>query len=258
LNLFYTDSCPDSYEPHGFTRCIDEDLYFPSDHSITRKSTKSSRFLAGAYRAGVVVSHVDATDDRYTLRTIPQVMQYCTKRSRLDEYTASNEVSISHHATPDSHSLPLPSQPLVAAALMASQAAPSSPTGDDIRTKEALQRMQRSSSRPQGLLPTQSLVGADAMIAGGGGAAEDSCDDDTDTGASFGSGANGGAVAVNFGGCGAAAVAGSGVAAAGPAQARRKMSQSELVAFDLSTSEVDVEMGDGDEVDDEDEDDLYN
>jgi len=258
LNLFYTDDCPDSYEPQGFMRCIDESLYFPSDDSIARKSTKSSRFLAGAYRASVVVSHIDAADHRYALRAIPQVMDYSTKRSRLDEYKATSQVSTSYNATPNSPSLPVPSQPLVPSGIiMASPAAPSSPTGDDIRTKEALQRMQRSSSRPQGLLPTQSLVGADVMMADGG-AAEDSSDDDSDAGAALGFGAEGdddaATAGVDFGG----AVAGSVVAAGGPAQGRRKMSQSELVAFDLSTSEVDVEMEDGDEGDDEDEDDIYN
>jgi hypothetical protein len=257
LNLFYTDDCPDSYEPQGFTRCIDEDLYFPTDDSITRKSKKSSRFLAGAHRAGVVVSHVDAADDRYALRALPQTMDYSTKRSRLDEYTATNEVSISYNTNPNSPSLPVPSQPLVPSGIMASPAAPSSPTGDDLLTKEALQRMQRSSSRPQGLMPTQSLVGADAMMAGGG-ADEDSYDENSDAGAALGSDADDDA-SIDLGG--AAAVAGPAVAAGGLTEGRRKMSQSELVAFDLSTSEVDVEMGNedgGEDGDDEDEDDMYN
>lgn len=174
LNLFYTDDCPASYEPQGFTSCTDDDLYFPSGRGLARKSEKTSRFLTGAYRTGVVISHVDSTEHRGSMLVIPEGMGYSTKFSRLDEYKVTSEESTTHNANLPSQSLPMPSQPLASSGIMASPAAPSTQTRVDIQTKEALQEMQRSSSRPQGLLPTQSLVDPDDTDAEDSGAPDQS------------------------------------------------------------------------------------
>jgi hypothetical protein len=253
LNLFYTDDCPDSYEPQGFMRSVDEALYFPSNDRITRKSKKSSPFSAGAYRAKVAISHVDARDAQCALRVIPEIMDYPTKRSRLDEYKGPSQHSTTSFIdAPNSPPLPLPFYPpLLSSDIMASPAAPSSPTRDDIQTKEALQQMQRSSSRPQGLLPTQSLRDVDVEMAEGG-VAGYSYEEDSDAGLGLGGGFGAGAGAGDSGDA-----SGGSVVAAGPVQGRRKMSQSELVVFDLSSSGMEMEM-EMEEDEDEDEDGIFN
>jgi meiosis-specific protein len=161
LNLFYTDNCPPSYEPQGFSSCIDDDLYFPGMPGLARKSTKPSRLVVGAHRIGVVVSHVDSEEGQDQLRVIPQNVDYPTKRSRLDEYNVTSEEIIIHHVDPSSQSLPVSLQPPARNNMMASPAAPSTQTRHDIQTKEALQQMQRSSSKPKDLIPTQNLFKAD-------------------------------------------------------------------------------------------------
>ena len=159
LNLFYTDDCPATYEPHGFTNSIEDDLCFPGGQGLTRKSKKTSGLVVGAHRIGVVISHVDSAEDQDLLRVIPETMDYAIKRSRLDEYKATSKEPSIHDASLSSESLPM--QPPDPGSIMASPAAPSTQTRDDIQTKEALQRMQRSSSRPKDLMPTQSLISAD-------------------------------------------------------------------------------------------------
>ncbi len=119
---------------------------------MTRKSEKTAGLVVGTYRTGVVVSHVNPVDvDLDYLKVIPEVMDYSTKCSRLGEYKIN--------LTPPL--LPKPSQRSAPDEIMASPAAPSTQTRHDIRTKQALQQMQRSSSKPQDLMPTQSLLQSD-------------------------------------------------------------------------------------------------
>jgi hypothetical protein len=166
FNLFYRDHCPASYEPRGFTSCIDENINFPGDPALIRKSSKTSGLVAGAYRVGVAVSHVDSEEGQNLLHIIPENMNYSIKGSRLGEYQAKSAEENVYRATPSSQTLPAISQSSASSNIMASPAAPSTQTQDDIRTKEALQRMQRSSSRPRDLVPTQTLVNADNLEAG--------------------------------------------------------------------------------------------
>ena len=165
LNLFYTDDCPASFEPHGFTSCVDDDLCFPGDRGLTRRSEKSASLIAGAHRVGVIISHVDSTEDEEQLHVIPENINYSLKGSRLSEYKVPTQGPAIASATSSSQSFHVPSQPLPATNIMASPAAPSSQTRDDIATRDALQQMQRSSSRPRELIPTQVLVNEDAMNA---------------------------------------------------------------------------------------------
>lgn len=160
LNLFYNESCPPFYEPKGFTSCINNDLCFPSGPMLVRKSTKASRFVTGAHRIGVIVSHVDAAEGEEQLKTIPEHVDYAIKRSRLDEFKVPRTDTTFHNLDLSSQSLPLVSQTSARNPMMASPAAPSTQTRYDLETKEALQGMQRSSSRPTDLMPTQSLVDA--------------------------------------------------------------------------------------------------
>ncbi|KAF7511943.1 hypothetical protein GJ744_003176 [Endocarpon pusillum] len=153
LNLFYTDDCPATYEPQGFESCNDDVIHFPGGIELAKKSEKTAGLVVGTYRTGVVVSHVSpaAGLDPDYLKVIPEVMDYSTKCSRLDEYKIN--------LTPPP--LPKPSQHSAPGGILASSAAPSTQTRHDIRTKQALQQMQRSSSRPQDLVPTQSLLRSD-------------------------------------------------------------------------------------------------
>jgi meiosis-specific protein len=166
LNLFYTDDTPASYEPHGFTNCVHGNLHFPGDPTLTRVSKKTSGLVAGAHQIGVVVSHVDSVaDGEEVLHIIPETLTYSVKRSRLDEYSSpSRAATVDSTHSPSQH-LPIFSQPLPANNIMASPAAPSTQIRRDMQTKEALQRMQRSSPRPKELIPTQSLVNADDVDA---------------------------------------------------------------------------------------------
>ncbi len=152
LNLFYTDDCPATYEPEGFESCIDDVICFPDGIEVTKNTEKTPGFVVGTYRTGVVVSHVKPPGlDLEHLKEIPEAMDYSMKCSRLGEYKIN--------LTPPS--LPNPSQRSVPGEIMASPAAPSTQTRNDIRTKQALQQMQRSSSKPQDLMPTQSLLHSD-------------------------------------------------------------------------------------------------
>lgn len=160
LNLFYTDDCPASYEPQGFTSCSDDSLYFPGGPGLARKSEKTSRLITGAHRTGVVISHVDSAEDQDQLQTIPEAVDYTTKCTRLDEYKVNVE-AVSKHTEMPSQSFPPSAQPSGPTGIMPSPAAPSTQTRDDIQTRDALQQMQRSSSRPRELMPTQSLVSPD-------------------------------------------------------------------------------------------------
>lgn len=163
LNLFYTDECPASYEPRGFTSCVDDNLRFPGGPALARRSKKTPSLVVGSHRVGVVVSHVDSTEEEDLLRVIPEELDYPNKRSRLDEYKATSSETTVDQAELSSQPLPAPSQPPLPSDIVASPAAPSTQTRDDMQTKEALQRMQRSSSRPRDLIPTQSLVHADDL-----------------------------------------------------------------------------------------------
>lgn len=163
LNLFYTDECPASYEPRGFTSCVDDNLRFPGGPALARRSKKTPSLVVGSHRVGVVVSHVDSTEEEDLLRVIPEELDYPNKRSRLDEYKATSSETTVDQAELSSQPLPAPSQPPLPSDIVASPAAPSTQTRDDMQTKEALQRMQLSSSRPRDLIPTQSLVHADDL-----------------------------------------------------------------------------------------------
>ncbi len=166
MNLFYTDDCPASYEPRGFTSCIEDDLCFPGGPRLVRKSMKTSRLVAGAHRIGVAISHVDSAEDQGLLRVVPEDVDYSTKCSRLDEYKVTSTAITIQNADLSSQPLPLSSRSEAAGKLKASPPAPSTQTRDDVQTKEALQQMQRSSSRPTDLMPTQSLVNAGDVDAG--------------------------------------------------------------------------------------------
>lgn len=120
-----------------------------------------SSLVVGAHLVGVVVSHVDSIEEADKLQVIPEQLDYPNKRSRLDEYKATSAEITSHQTHLSSQSLPMPFPAMAPSGVMASPAAPSTQTRYDLQTKEALQRMQRSSSKPQDLIPTQSLVNAD-------------------------------------------------------------------------------------------------
>lgn len=157
LNLFYTDECPSDYEPQGFVGCMDDDLCFPGGPGLARKSEKTSGLVAGAHRIGVIVSHVDSAEDKDQMQIIPEEMDYSLKHSRLDEYKVSTKSPARAVSTS--------SQPMPGTDIMASPAAPSTQTRDDMQTKAALQQMQRSSSRPKELVPTQSVINTDDIDA---------------------------------------------------------------------------------------------
>jgi hypothetical protein len=165
LNLFYTDDCPASFEPLGFTSCIDDHLSFPGDQGLARKSEEGSILVAGAHRIGVVLSHVASAEGEEQLYVIPKDVNYSLKRSRLDEYMVSTEEAASPNVTASSQPFHVSSPPLPPTDAMASPAAPSTQTRDDIATRDALQQMQRSSSRPGELIPTQTLVDANDLDA---------------------------------------------------------------------------------------------
>lgn len=114
---------------------------------------------------GVVVSHIDSADGEEQMQVIPEDMQYSNKRSRLDEYkTTAIEVqapSADPPVQPFAQLVPLLSRPPPYSDVMVVPAAPSTQTREDIRTREALQQMQQSSSKDSNLVPTQTLFDDD-------------------------------------------------------------------------------------------------
>ena len=161
LNLFYTNNCPASFEPHGFTGCTDDNLYFPDGEGLITRTEKTSSLVAGAHRVGVVVSHVDSTEDEDGLEFIPEDINYSMKRSRLNEYKVLTKDTTIPTAISYSQPLTASFQQLPAPCMMASPAVLSTQTREDIKTKKALQQMQRSSLRPGELIPTQAFVSPD-------------------------------------------------------------------------------------------------
>jgi HORMA domain len=166
LNLFYTDDCPPAYEPHGFEGCTDELLSFPSGDGFARKTKKTAGLVSGSHRIGVVVSHVDSAENVAQMRRIPETMKYTHECSRLEEYQALAAQTTADIGEPSSSQLPLSSQPLHASPVAPSPAAPSTQTREDLKIAEALRQMQRSSSRPKDLVPTQTLADTHDLDAG--------------------------------------------------------------------------------------------
>lgn len=160
LNLFYTDGCPASYEPHGFRGCTDDDLHFAGGRDLATKTKKTSSLVAGAHHVGVVVTHVNRTD-LGGLNVIPEDIDYFWKRSRLGQYKVVTQGTTIPTATSSSQPSAVQSQPSAAADILASPAGPSTQTREDMETRGALQQMLPSSSNPTGLIPTQTIVAAD-------------------------------------------------------------------------------------------------
>jgi HORMA domain len=159
LNLFYTDDCPESYEPKGFTKCTDDSLHFPGGPALATKSEKPCNLVAGTHSISLVVSHVDSIDDEVQMNAIPEDIEYANKRSRLDEYTIPRENVTIPSPELSSRQVPVYSQPVLpSSSLIPSARAPSTQTREDIQTREALQQMQRSSSRPRDWIATQTLA----------------------------------------------------------------------------------------------------
>lgn len=92
------------------------------------------------------------------MQVIPEDIEYINKRSRLDEYKVSTEQIFIPSPELSPQQAPLSSQPLLPSSIVPSAKPPSTQTREDIQTREALQQMQRSSSRPRDLIATQTLA----------------------------------------------------------------------------------------------------
>ncbi|EFE41270.1 meiosis specific protein Hop1, putative [Trichophyton verrucosum HKI 0517] len=90
IHLFYTQNCPQQYEPHGFKPTTHDQILYPRDDSW-RKETQSCGIMdAGCHRVGLKVTSLkctreDADDEEAGTRQIPDTLKYSEKVDRESE-----------------------------------------------------------------------------------------------------------------------------------------------------------------------------
>lgn len=157
FNLFYTPECPSHYEPKGFAHPGDDVIPFLEAEESEDVSTGATQFATTSHHLDIAVRHLDAREDDRPAGNASARIQERTDHCRQEQRFVPNKEGEQGNIGAAVSSVDDPSQLLPRQNTPPAIAPLSSQTKADLEIKQALQKMQRSSSRPSDLVPTQVL-----------------------------------------------------------------------------------------------------
>ncbi|EGD93486.1 hypothetical protein TESG_01030 [Trichophyton tonsurans CBS 112818] len=90
IHLFYTQNCPQQYEPRGFKPTTHDQILYPRDDNWKKETQSCGIMNAGCHRVGLKVTslkctHEDTGDEEAETRQIPDTLKYSEKVERDSE-----------------------------------------------------------------------------------------------------------------------------------------------------------------------------
>ncbi|EZF35487.1 hypothetical protein H101_00974 [Trichophyton interdigitale H6] len=151
IHLFYTQNCPQQYEPRGFKPTTHDQILYPRDDNWKKETQSCGIMNAGCHRVGLKVTslkctHEDAGDEEAETRQIPDTLKYSEKVERDSEVGLVCEEPASQAMTQGSDERS--SQESI-------QVMESTQTRQDAITKGMLQKMLEVPPPDSELTPTQ-------------------------------------------------------------------------------------------------------